>query len=102
MKITDVRIQLIKAPKNKLVAFAGITIEETLVIKDFQIFSSARGYFLGMPSRKMPDGTWREQVFSLSTEFSEYLSNTILRAFEDEINSPENHGLLPSAGLKSQ
>lgn len=89
MKITDVRIQLIKEPKNKLVAFAGITIEETLVIKDFQIFSSVRGYFVGMPSRKMPDGTWREQVFSLSTEFTEYLSNTILRAFEDEIHSPD-------------
>lgn len=90
MKITEVRIQLIKAPKTKLVAFAGVTIDETLVIRDFQIFASVRGYFVGMPSRKMPDGTWREQVFSLSTEFIEYLSSTILRAFEDEINSPEH------------
>ncbi len=90
MKITEVRIQLIKAPKSKLMAFASITIDEALVIKDFQIFSSVRGYFVGMPSRKMPDGTWREQVFSLSTEFSEYLCSSILRAFEDEINTPEN------------
>ncbi len=94
MKITDVRIQLIRQPKNKLVAFAGITIDEALVIKDFQIFASSRGYFVGMPSRKMPDGTWREMIFSLSTEFSEYLTGTILRAFEDEISSPENQALL--------
>lgn len=90
MKITEVRIQMIKAPKSKLVAFASITLDETLVIKDFQIFSSVRGYFVGMPSRKVPDGEWRETVFSLSTEYSEYLCNTILRAFEDELNSPEN------------
>lgn len=90
MQITDIRIQLIKAPKNKLVAFAGITLDDTLVIKDFQIFSSVKGYFVGMPSRKLPDGTWREQVFSLSTEFTEYLSDSILRAFEDELNSPDN------------
>ncbi len=92
MKITDVRIQILKAPKSKLLGFASVTIDETLVIKDFQIFASARGHFVGMPSRKMPDGTWREQVFSLSTEFSEYLAGTILRAFEDELNAPGNSG----------
>lgn len=90
MKITEVRIQLLKAPRTKLVAFASITINESLVIKDFQIFASVKGYFVGMPSRKMPDGEWRETVFSLNTEFAEYICNTILRAFEDELASPEH------------
>ncbi|MDD3145819.1 MAG: SpoVG family protein [Candidatus Riflebacteria bacterium] len=99
MKITDVRIQLIKAPKNKLVAFATITLDEALVIKDFQIFTSVRGYFVGMPSRKLPDGTWREQVFSLSSEFSDYLCSNILRAFEDELHAAENHIRYPEQSI---
>ncbi|EKD81735.1 MAG: hypothetical protein ACD_39C01662G0003 [uncultured bacterium] len=90
MQITDVRIQLIKSPRNKLLAFAGLTFDDALVIKDFQIFSAPRGCFVGMPSRKMPDGTWRETVFAINTELTEQIKQTILRAYEDELNKPEN------------
>ncbi|HAE39649.1 MAG TPA: hypothetical protein DCG57_13585 [Candidatus Riflebacteria bacterium] len=90
MQITEVRIQIIKAPRNKLMAFASLTLDDALVIKDFQIFSAPNGCFVGMPSRKMPDGTWRETVFAISTELSEQIKQTILRAYEDEISKPEN------------
>lgn len=90
MKITDIRIQLIKQPKNKLLAFAEITLNDALVIKDFQIFTSERGEFVGMPSRKMPDGSWRETVFAINTELAETISTAILRAYSDEVNRPEN------------
>ena len=90
MRITDVRIQLIKAPRSKLLAFAGLTFDDALVIKDFQIFSSANGCFVGMPSRKMPDNTWRETVFAINTELADEMKQTILRAYEDELSKPEN------------
>ncbi|GAB4277382.1 MAG: septation regulator SpoVG [Candidatus Rifleibacteriota bacterium] len=90
MNITDIRIQRIRNPKGKLLGFAEIILDGKLVIKDFQIFTSNRGLFVGMPSRKMPDGSWREMVFSIDTELSETLKNSILRAFEDEANRPEN------------
>lgn len=94
MNITDVRIQLLKTPKTKLVAFASLTFDEALVIKDFQIFASVKGFFVGMPSRKLPDGSWRETVFPVNTELAERISLTILRAFEDEQQKPENQ-ILP-------
>jgi len=90
MKVTDIRIQLIQSPRNKLLAFAEITIDEALVIKDFQIFASDRGVFVGMPSRKMPDGSWRETVFPIDTDLARSISSAILRAYDDEINRPEN------------
>jgi len=90
MQITDIRIQLIKAPRSKLLAFAEITLDDALVIKDFQIFTSPRGCFVGMPSRKMPDGTWRETIFAINTELSEQIKQTVLRAYEDEVSRPEN------------
>jgi stage V sporulation protein G len=91
MNITDVRIQLLKNPRSKLVAFASVTFNNVLVIRDFQIFASVKGYFVGMPSRQQPDGTWRETVFPIDTEFAEKISRTVLRAFEDEREKPENH-----------
>jgi len=90
MNITEVRIQLLKKPAGKLMAFATITLDNALVIKDFQVFSSARGYFVGMPSRKLPDGTWKETVFPIETELADSISSIILRAFEDERSKPEN------------
>lgn len=90
MNITEVRIQILKKPAGKLMAFAAITLDNALVIKDFQIFSSARGYFVGMPSRKLPDGTWKETVFPIETSLADAISGTILRAFEDEMSKPEN------------
>jgi len=84
MKVTNVRIHRIKAPKNKLLAFADVVIDDTLAVCDFQIFSSVKGYFVGMPSRKMPDGTWKETVFSLDAGFADHLKCTVLRVFEDE------------------
>ncbi len=90
MKVTDIRIQLIQSPRNKLLAFAEITIDEALVIKDFQIFASDHGVFVGMPSRKMPDGSWRETVFPIDTDLARSISSAILRAYDDEINRPEN------------
>jgi stage V sporulation protein G len=90
MKITDIRIHLIRQPKNKLRAFADITLDDQLVIKDFQIFNGERGPFVGMPSRKMPDGTWRDMVFPINAELEQTISSSILRAFADEENRPEN------------
>jgi stage V sporulation protein G len=84
MKVTNVRIQRIKAPKNKLLAFADVVIDDSLVICDFQIFTSVKGYFVGMPSRKMPDGTWKETIISLDAALADHLKGTILRVFEDE------------------
>lgn len=84
MKVTNVKIFRLKSPKSKLLAFATVVIDEILVISDFQIFDSVKGYFVGMPSRKMPDGTWKETVLSLDAGFADHMKNTVLRIFEDE------------------
>ena len=84
MKITDIKIQHIKSPKNKLRAFVTIAIDNFLVIRGFKIFDSVKGLFVGMPDRKMPDGSWEESVFCLDADFESYIKNTILRAYEDE------------------
>lgn len=90
MQITDIRIHLLKEPKSKLLAFAEVTLDNCLVIRDFQIFASKHGTFIGMPSRKLPDGSWREMVFAIDTDLSEKLKSQILRAYQDELNRPEH------------
>ena len=84
MKITDLKIYHIKNPKNKLVAVATAIFDKALVISGFQIFESVKGTIVGMPSRKMPDGTWKETVFCIDADVESYIKNTILRVYKDE------------------
>ena len=55
MELTEIRIKLIRDKADKLRAFASITIDQTLVIRDLKIIEGAHGLFVAMPSRKLCD-----------------------------------------------
>jgi stage V sporulation protein G len=55
MKITEVRVKLVKNKDNRLRAFCSITLDGEFVIRDIKIIQGAKGYFVAMPSRKMSD-----------------------------------------------
>lgn len=84
MQITDVKIFMLKEEKRGLKAFASITIDNSLVIQDLRIINTARGYIVAMPSRKLPNGEYKETVFPISTELSEHITGSVLRVFQDE------------------
>ena len=90
MKVTDVRIQIIKAPKNKLKAFSTIILDDSLVLRDLRIFESERGDFVSMPSIKGQNGEWHEIVTLISTDLKDQISNYVLRAYNDELMKLEN------------
>jgi len=55
MNITEVRIKLLDNQPDKLRAFASITVDDCLVIRDLKIIEGTNGLFIAMPSRKMCD-----------------------------------------------
>jgi stage V sporulation protein G len=55
MNITEIRIKLLLSQRDKLRAFASITVDNCLVIRDIKIIDGARGLFVAMPSRKLCD-----------------------------------------------
>lgn len=56
MEITEIRVKLVQSARDKLVAFASITLENALVIRDIKIISSGDDrLFVAMPSRKLCD-----------------------------------------------
>lgn len=89
MQISRINISLLHQPKGNLVGFAEIVLDESLVIRDIRIMSSERGNFIGMPSRKLPDGSWKETVLCINSELEQNIKSLVLRAYDDEINRPE-------------
>ncbi len=55
MNITEVRVKLTEAKKNRLQAFCSITIDNDFVVRDLKVIEGQKGAFVAMPSRKLTD-----------------------------------------------
>ncbi len=82
MKISDVRIRLMQNDDSKLKAIANITIDDCFVVHDIKILEGNQGYFVNMPSRKTPDGQYKDVAHPINTPTREELNKLVLEAFE--------------------
>ena len=83
MNITEIRIHLMG--EERLKAFASVTFDDCFVVRNMKIVSGAKGVFLCMPSRKLPDGTHKDMVHPIKQEFRQYLEENVLKAYADEL-----------------
>ena len=81
MNITDVRIRKMTKEGN-MKAVASITIDNELAIHDIKIIEGEKGLFIAMPSRKTPDGDYRDIAHPISQESRDTLQKAILEAYE--------------------
>ena len=82
LKITDVRIRLVTKEDSKLKAVASITIDECFVVHDIKVIEGKEGFFISMPSKKTPDGEYRDIVHPINTETREKIIEEVLKAYE--------------------
>ena len=80
MNITEVRIKKIDSD-SKLKAIASITIDGDFAVHDLKIIEGKNGIFVAMPSRKVPDGSFKDIVHPISTEVREELQNAIISEY---------------------
>lgn len=55
MKVTDVRIRKITRDE-KMKAIVSVTLNDQFVIHDIRIIEGPNGFFVAMPSRRIPGG----------------------------------------------
>ncbi|MFR1565192.1 MAG: septation regulator SpoVG [Christensenellales bacterium] len=82
MNISEVRVRLVKKDEGKLKAVASVTIDNCFVVHDVKILEGSEGYFIAMPSKKTPDGEYKDIVHPLNTETRELLKKSVLEEFE--------------------
>ena len=80
MNITDIRIKKID-DKNRLKAIAAITIDNCFVIHELRIIEGDNGLFIAMPSRKLPNGTFRDVAHPINSDTREELEKLIIEAY---------------------
>lgn len=81
MEITDIRVRKISA-EGKMKAVVSVTLDDAIVIHDIKIIEGQEKLFMAMPSRKTPDGEFKDIAHPISAPVREYLEGEILKAYE--------------------
>ncbi len=89
MNITEVRVRLVNKEDSKLKAVASMTIDSCFVVHDIKVIQGNEGMFISMPSRKTPEGEYKDIVHPLNTETRESISKLVIDAYEQEKNKAE-------------
>ncbi|WP_370831542.1 septation regulator SpoVG [Clostridium sp.] len=89
MTITDVRIRKIAA-EGKMKAVVSITFDNEFVVHDIKVIEGQNGLFIAMPSRKTPDGEFKDIAHPINTDTREKIQSSILKAYQDAVEEEEN------------
>lgn len=81
MEITDVRIRKIAA-EGKMKAIVSITFDNEFVVHDIKVIEGQNGLFIAMPSRKTPDGEFKDIAHPINTQTREKIQQSILGEYE--------------------
>jgi len=82
VEISEVRITL--RDEEKLKAFANVTFDDAFVVRGLKVINGTNGYFVSMPSRKRPDGTYQDIAHPINNEMRRMIEDAVLGAYEKE------------------
>ncbi len=79
MEITRVTVREIDM--NMVKGIASIILDDCFVVHDLRIVDGDRGYFVAMPSRKLPNGDFKDIAHPLNSETRERIQEAVLQEF---------------------
>ncbi|MDP4153915.1 MAG: septation regulator SpoVG [Bacillota bacterium] len=82
MKITDIRIRKL-INEGKVKAVVSVTFDDCLAVHDIRIIEGTERMFVATPSRKASDGTFRDIVHPINSEFRAELEKAIIQKYEE-------------------
>lgn len=84
MIITDIKVRKL-FDEGPMKAIISVTFDGQLALHDIKVISVRDKNFIVMPSRKNPDGTYRDIVHPINADFRGELEEMVLRAYEEEL-----------------
>ena len=86
MQITDIKIRKV-FDDGPMKAVISATFDGQLAVHDIKVINARDKYFIVMPSRKNPDGTYRDIVHPINAEFRSELEEQIIAAYRKEVEA---------------
>lgn len=89
MKITDVRLRKTESDDNRMKALVSITFNDQFVVHDIRVIEGNNGLFVAMPSKRTPDGEFRDIAHPINSEMRQQIQDVIMEVYhrdDDELN----------------
>lgn len=99
MVISSIQIERFKHSDSKLKGVASIILDDIFIITNIKILEDEEKLFLGMPSKKMTDGSFSEHVHPINNEMRQILETLIFAAYQE---AKEYNCLRLNASLRSK
>lgn len=80
VQITDVRLRKVVS-EGRMKAIASITIDGEFVVHDIRVIDGNNGMFVAMPSKKTPDGEFRDIAHPISSATRQKIQDAVLYAY---------------------
>jgi stage V sporulation protein G len=82
MEVTKVTLRAVAM--NKVCAIASIVLDDAFVVHDLRVVNGEKGLFVAMPSRKLPNGDFRDICHPINAEARQNVQDAVLAQFESD------------------
>ncbi len=90
MTITDVKVRKVFSDQEPMKAVVSVTFDGQLALHDIKVIYAREKLFIVMPSRKNPDGTYRDIAHPINADFRATLETAVLDAYREALENAEN------------
>lgn len=84
MQITDIKFRHLQ-DDGKLKALVSVTFDNIFAVHDIKLIDGHDRLFLAMPSRRMPDGKYRDIVHPIGSELRNLLEDRIITEYHNTL-----------------
>lgn len=86
MEITNLKVRKLFS-EGPMKAVVSITFDNSLAVHDIKVINAGDRFFVVMPSRKNPDGTFRDVVHPINGEFRSVIETAVITAYNEAIDA---------------
>ncbi len=86
MTITDIKIRKC-FDDGPMKAIVSVTLDNALAVHDIKVINAKEKLFIVMPSKKNPDGTYRDIVHPINADFRAEIEGAVVKAYFDALDA---------------
>ncbi len=83
MEVTKVVVRKV-SNMNRVKAMASVTFDDEFVVHDIRVVEGDKGFFIAMPSRRLPSGEYRDIAHPIKSETRQKIQEAVMEEFERE------------------
>lgn len=80
MEVTDVRLRRVNTD-GRMRAIASITLDNEFVVHDIRVIDGNNGLFVAMPSKRTPDGEFRDIAHPINSGTRAKIQDAVLAEY---------------------